>query len=82
MSEYQYYEFMTIDRPLTEGEMGELRGISTRADITTTSFINRVQLGRPQGQSGQAPPALFRCFCVCCQLGYAPARSTDSQRYH
>ena len=45
MSEYQYYEFMTIDRPLTEGEMGELRGISTRADITTTSFINEYSWG-------------------------------------
>ena len=37
MSEYQYYEFLAVDRPLTEGEMGELSGISTRADITPTS---------------------------------------------
>jgi len=27
MSEYQYYEFLAVDRPLTEGEMGELSGI-------------------------------------------------------
>ena len=31
MSEYQYYEFLAVDRPLTKQEMGELRAISTRA---------------------------------------------------
>ena len=45
MSEYQYYEFLAVDRPLTEGEMGELSGISTRADITPTSFINEYNWG-------------------------------------
>jgi hypothetical protein len=40
MSEYQYYEFQAIDRPLTEKEMGELRSYSTRARITPTSFVN------------------------------------------
>jgi hypothetical protein len=34
MSEYQYYEFQALDRPLTEREMRELRGYSTRAAIT------------------------------------------------
>ncbi|MFH1723323.1 MAG: hypothetical protein ABII00_01755 [Elusimicrobiota bacterium] len=40
MSEYQYYEFQAVDRPLTEGEMSELRSISSRARITPTSFVN------------------------------------------
>ena len=40
MSEYQYYQFQSIDRPLTDRQMGELRAISTRADITPTSFVN------------------------------------------
>ncbi len=40
MSEYQYYEFQAIDRPLTVKEMTELRSYSTRARITATSFIN------------------------------------------
>jgi len=30
MSEYQYYEFQALDRPLTEKEMRELRSYSTR----------------------------------------------------
>jgi len=29
MSEYQYYEFLTIDRPLTPEEMAALRALST-----------------------------------------------------
>jgi hypothetical protein len=40
MSEYQYYEFQAIDRPLTAEEMSELRSYSTRARITPTSFVN------------------------------------------
>jgi len=45
MSEYQYYEFLAVDRPLTDREMGELRDISTRAHITPTSFVNTYNWG-------------------------------------
>ncbi|HUW83330.1 MAG TPA: hypothetical protein VMZ31_11085 [Phycisphaerae bacterium] len=45
MSEYQYYEFQAIDRPLSEQQMAELRAISTRARITPTSFVNTYQWG-------------------------------------
>lgn len=30
MSEYQYYEFHAIDRPLTKDEMAELRALTAR----------------------------------------------------
>lgn len=40
MSEYQYYEFQTVDRPLTPEEMAWLRKRSTRATITPTRFQN------------------------------------------
>ncbi len=40
MSEYQYYEFMAIDRRLNERQMREIRAHSTRAQITPSSFIN------------------------------------------
>ncbi len=40
MSEYQYYEFRAIDRTLSDQQMLELRDISTRAEITRTSFTN------------------------------------------
>ncbi len=49
MSEYQYYEFITIDRPLTSAEMAELRTRSTRASITPTSFINEYHWGDLKG---------------------------------
>jgi hypothetical protein len=45
VSEYQYYEFRTIDRGLTEAEMDALRSISTRAEITSTSFTNHYEWG-------------------------------------
>jgi len=40
VSEYQSYEFVALDRPLTVAEMAELRSISTRAQITPTRFFN------------------------------------------
>lgn len=45
MSEYQYYEFLTIDRPLSAEDRAELRRISTRADITPTRFTNEYEWG-------------------------------------
>ena len=49
MSEYQYYEFQAIDRPLTAKEREMLRGLSSRARITSTSFTNEYQWGDFKG---------------------------------
>ena len=45
MSEYQYFEFLAIDRPLSAREMDHLRAISTRARITPVSFVNEYNWG-------------------------------------
>jgi hypothetical protein len=45
VSEYQYYDFRAIDRPLAKKEMAALRSISTRAAITATSFTNHYEWG-------------------------------------
>jgi hypothetical protein len=45
MSEYQCYEFVALDRPLTSKQIAELRAISTRAEITPTRFWNEYQWG-------------------------------------
>jgi len=45
MSESQYYEFATIDKPLTRTEMAELRAVSTRAVITPSGFTNHYEWG-------------------------------------
>ncbi len=49
MGEYQYYEFLAIDRPLTEEEMAKLRALSTRATITPVSFTNEYNWGDFKG---------------------------------
>jgi hypothetical protein len=40
VSEYQYYEFLAIDRPRDDGEQAAVRSLSTRARISATSFVN------------------------------------------
>jgi hypothetical protein len=49
MSEYQYYEFQVIDRPLREADRVALRALSTRARITATSFTNSYEWGDFKG---------------------------------
>ena len=49
MSEYQYYEFAAIDKPLNEKDMKALRNLSTRAQITPTSFVNEYNWGDLKG---------------------------------
>jgi len=49
MNEYQYYEFLAIDRPLTPEEMEDLRTLSTRAQITPVSFTNEYHWGDFKG---------------------------------
>jgi hypothetical protein len=53
MSEYQYYEFLALDRPLTAAEQAEVRQLSTRARITATSFTNEYHWGDFKGSPDQ-----------------------------
>ena len=69
MSEYQYYEFQAIDRPLTEREMGELRSYSTRARITPTSFINDYSWGRFKGNENAWMEKYFDAFLYLANWG-------------
>lgn len=39
MSEYQYYEFQTIDRPLTAQEREAIQKLSSRVRLTSTQAI-------------------------------------------
>jgi hypothetical protein len=49
MSEYQYYEFQAIDRPLSGADQEALRALSTRARISATSFTNSYEWGDFKG---------------------------------
>jgi hypothetical protein len=53
MSEYQYYQFLAVDRPLTAAEQAEVRQLSTRARITATSFTNEYHWGDFKGSPDQ-----------------------------
>ena len=53
MSEYQYYEFLAMDRLLTQREMGELRSISSRAEITPSNFSNEYNWGDLKADPGE-----------------------------
>ncbi|MFC7643869.1 hypothetical protein ACFQX6_26195 [Streptosporangium lutulentum] len=49
MSEYQYYEFLAVDRPLDARQQAEVRALSTRARITATTFTNEYHWGDFRG---------------------------------
>jgi hypothetical protein len=59
MSEYQYYEFLAIDRPLTPEEIEALRALSTRAHITTVSFTNQYNWGDFKGNPDKLMERFF-----------------------
>ncbi len=69
MSEYQYYEFQAVDRPLTAREMGELRKYSTRARITPTSFVNDYEWGNFKGDEHAWMEKYFDAFLYVANWG-------------
>lgn len=69
MSEYQYYEFMAVDRPLTREQMSELRASSTRARITTTGFINEYHFGSFKGNADAWMERYFDAFLYTANWG-------------
>jgi len=69
VSEYQYYDFRAIDRPLTKKEMAALRSISTRAAITTTSFTNHYEWGDLKANPSKLLEKYFDAFVYFANWG-------------
>lgn len=69
MSEYQYYEFQAVDRPLTKQEMRELRAVSTRATITSTRFVNEYQWGDLKADPARWMERYFDAFLYFANWG-------------
>ena len=69
MSEYQYYEFRAIDRPLDERELRTLRSLSTRAEITPTSFVNTYNWGDFKGSPDALMETCFDAFVYVANWG-------------
>jgi hypothetical protein len=62
MSEYQYYEFMAVDRSLDEQQLEEVRALSTRAHITPRSFVNTYEWGDFRGNPSRLMETQFDAF--------------------
>jgi hypothetical protein len=69
VSEYQYYDFRAIDRPLTKKEMAALRSSSTRAAITTTSCTNHYEWGDLKANPSKLLEKYFDAFVYVANWG-------------
>ncbi len=90
MSEYQHHEFAAADRPLGAPELDVLRGLSTRAHITPTSFVNSYEWGSFKCDPRRSVERYFDAFLYLANWGTRelilrlPARLVDPkvvQRY-
>ena len=85
MSEYQYYEFQAVDRPLNKGEIAEPRALSTRAAITPTRFQNVYNWGDFKGDPLTLMGRYFDAFVYIANWGThqfmlrLPRRLLDSE---
>jgi hypothetical protein len=69
VSEYQYYEFRAVDRPLTGAETKKLRDLSTRAEITPVSFTNHYEWGDFRGDPRKLMWQSFDAFLYLANWG-------------
>ena len=69
VSEYQYYEFAAVDRALGARDLDTLRGLSTRAHITPTSFVNTYEWGSFKGDPRRLVERYFDAFLYLANWG-------------
>ena len=69
MSEYQYYEFLALDQPLTDKQRAELRSLSTRAEISATRFVNEYHWGNFTGDPRMMMERYFDAFLYLANWG-------------
>ncbi len=69
MSEYQYYEFLAVDRPLDASALAAVRALSTRARITATSFVNTYQWGDFKGDPRALVERYYDAFLYTANWG-------------
>jgi hypothetical protein len=69
MSEYRYYEFQAVDRPLTREQMAELRALTSRATITPTRLVNVYHWGDFKGDPRRLIERYFDAFVYVANWG-------------
>jgi hypothetical protein len=71
MSEHQYYEFQSLDQPLSSADQTYLRGLSSRASVTATSASFVYNYGDFRGDPEKV---LERCFDMMLYIANFGAR--------
>lgn len=61
MSEYQYYEFQALDRPLTASEQAYISSLSSRVQLSATNAIFTYSYGDFRGEPKEV---LEKCFDI------------------
>jgi len=69
VSEYQYYEFLAVDRPLDGAAMAAVRSLSTRARVTPTSFVNTYHWGDFRGDPRKLVERYYDAFLYTANWG-------------
>lgn len=69
MSEYQYYEFLAMDHPLSDQEMAYLHDISSRGHVTPYSFTNHYNWGDFKGNPNRLVESCFDIFLYLANWG-------------
>jgi len=83
MSEYQYFYFEAIDKPLTEQQQKQLRAISTRAEIDSWRFVNEYHFGDFKGKPLEMMKKYFdvhihyTCWAANVLMFKVPAKCVD-----
>lgn len=69
MSEYQFYEFQTLDRRLTDQEQSEIRKLSSRVALTPTHAVFTYQFGDFRGDPIQVLARYFDAMLYLANWG-------------
>jgi hypothetical protein len=69
MSEFQYYEFVAIDRPLSASARKRLRAITSRATITSTRLVNTYEWGDFKADPRELVAKYFDAFLYYANWG-------------
>jgi len=69
MSEYQYYEFLAIDRPLSTDQIAQVRRYSSRAEVSSTRFVNTYEYGDFRGNPEEFLQKFFDVFVYVANWG-------------
>jgi len=69
VSEYQYYEFLAVDRPLDATALAAVRALSTRARITPSSFVNTYHRGDFKGNPRALVERYYDAFLYTANRG-------------